>query len=56
MDNILNSKTGTLTILLADSVTEIATGKIVGIINNLKNKNTPTLLYEFNSYEILNKL
>lgn len=56
MDNILNDKTGTLTILLADPVTEIATGKVVEIINNLKIKHTPTLLYEFNSYEICYKL
>lgn len=56
MDNILNNKTGILTILLADPVTEIATAKVIEIINNLKNSNTPTLLYKFNSYEICNKL
>lgn len=56
MDNILNNKTGILTILLADPVTEIATDKVIEIINNLKNSNTPTLLYKFNSYEICNKL
>ena len=56
MDNILNNKTGILTILLADPVTEISTAKVIEIINNIKNSNTPTLLYKFNSYEICNKL
>ena len=51
MDNILNNKIGTLTILLADPVTEIATNKIMELVNDLKNNNTSTLLYEFNSYE-----
>ena len=56
MDNILNIKTGTLTILLADPVSEVATDKVVELINSLSNNNIPTLLYEFNSYEIWNKL
>ena len=56
MDNILNIKTGTLTILLADPVSEVATDKVIELINELLNKNIPTLIYEFNSYEIWNKL
>ena len=50
------TKSGTLTILLADPVTEIATDKVIELINDLSNKNIPTLLYEFNTYEIWNKL
>ena len=49
-------KPKTLNLLLSDPVTEIATSKVVEIINILKNKNTPTILYEFNSYETWNKL
>ena len=56
MDNILNIKTGTLTILLADPVSEVAIDKVVELINSLLNNNISTLLYEFNSYEIWNKL
>ena len=50
-ETIINSKTGTLTILLADPVTELATNKIMELVNDLKNNNTSTILYEFNSYE-----
>ena len=56
MDNILNYKTGTLTILLAAPVSEVATDTVVELINSLSDNNIPTLLYEFNSYEIWNKL
>lgn len=52
MDNILNSKIGTLNLLLADHVSEVATDKVIELINELSNKNIPTLIYEFNSYEI----
>lgn len=52
----MNTKTRTLTILLADPVSEVATDKVVELINSLSDNNIPTLLYEFNSYEILNKL
>lgn len=47
----MDTKQGTLTILLADPVSEVATSKVIELVNNLSNKNTPTLLYEFNSYE-----
>ena len=56
MDNILNDKTGTLTILLADPVSEVATNKVIELIKDLSNRNIPTLLYEFNTYENLHKL
>ena len=56
MDNILNSKIGTLNLLLADHVSEVATDKVIELINELSNKNIPTLIYEFNSYEICYKL
>lgn len=56
MDNILNSKIGTLNLLLADHVSEVATDKVIELINELSNKNIPTLIYEFNTYEIWNKL
>ena len=56
MDNILNIKTGTLTILLADPVSEVATNKVIELIKDLSNKNIPTLLYKFNSYEVLYNL
>lgn len=56
MDNILNSKIGTLTILLADPVTEMATDKVLELIIDLSNKNIPTLLYEFNTYENWHRL
>ena len=50
------TKLGTLTILLADPVTEIATDKVLELTNDLSNRNIPTLLYEFNTYENLHKL
>ena len=56
MDNILNSKIGTLNLLLADHVSEVATDKVIELINELSNKNIPTLIYEFNSYEICSNL
>ena len=56
MDNILNDKTGTLTILLAGPVSEVATNKVIELIKDLSNRNIPTLLYEFNTYENLHKL
>lgn len=56
MDNILNYKTGTLTILLADPVSEVATDKVVELINSLSNNNIPTLVFEFNSYQNWHKL
>ena len=56
MDNILNIKTGTLTILLADPVSEVATDKVVELINSLSNNNIPTLVFEFNSYQNWHKL
>lgn len=49
MDNILN-KTG-LILLLSNPYTELATNKIMELVNDLKNNNTSTILYEFNSYE-----
>lgn len=50
------TKPGTLIILLAEPHTELATNKIMELVNDLKNNNISTLLYEFNSYEIWNKL
>ena len=50
------TKPGTLIILLAEPHTELATYKIMELVNDLKNNNISTLLYEFNSYEIWNKL
>lgn len=52
-----NIKAGTLTLLLAEPHTEIATNKIKEIVNDLSKKSIPTLVYEFNSktyYEDLN--
>ena len=49
-------KSGTLNLLLADHVSEVATDKVIELINELLNKNIPTLIYDFNSYEIWNKL
>ena len=46
------TKPGTLIILLAEPHTELATNKIMELVNDLKNNNISTLLYEFNSYEI----
>ena len=43
-------------ILLSDQKTELGTNKIMEIVNELKSKNTPTILYEFNSYEYWYKL
>lgn len=43
-------------ILLSDQRTELGTNKIMEIVNEIKSKNTPTLLYEFNSYEKWYKL
>ena len=45
-----------LDILLVDQRTELETNKIMEIVNDLKNNNTPSLLYEFNSYEKWYKL
>lgn len=45
----MNNEAGTLTLLLADPHTELATNQIKEIVNKLNNNNTPTLLYEFNS-------
>ena len=50
------TKLGTLTILLADPVSKVATDKVIELINDLSNKNIRTLVYEFKSYEIWNKL
>ena len=49
-------KSGTLNLLLADPVTEMATDKVLELIIDLSNKNIPTLLYEFNTYEIWHRL
>ena len=56
MDNILNSKIGTLNLLLADHVSEVATDKVIELIKDLSNSNIPTLLFEFNSYQNWYKL
>lgn len=56
MDNILNSKTKTLTLLLADPHTNLATNKLEELVNDLSNNTIPTLLYEFNSYDYWYKL
>lgn len=45
-----------LDILLVDQRTELETNKIMEIVNDLKNNNTPSLLYEFNSYKKWYKL
>lgn len=45
-----------LEILLVDKISELEENKIMEIVNELKSKNTPTLLYEFNSYEKWYKL
>ena len=45
-----------LDILLVDQRTELETNKIMEIVNDLKNNNTPSLLYEINSYEKWYKL
>ena len=52
----MDTKQGTLTILLADPVSEVATNKVIELIKDLSNRNIPTLLYEFNTYENLHKL
>ena len=52
----MDTKQGTLTILLADPVSEVATNKVIELIKDLSNKNIPTLLYKFNSYEVLYNL
>ena len=49
-------KSGTLNLLLADPVSEVATNKVIELIKDLSNRNIPTLLYEFNTYENLHKL
>lgn len=49
-------KSGTLNLLLADPVTEMATDKVLELIIDLSNKNIPTLLYEFNTYENWHRL
>ena len=49
-------KSGTLNLLLADLVSEVATNKVIELIKDLSNRNIPTLLYEFNTYENLHKL
>lgn len=46
---MLEIKIGNLTILLAEPQTELATIKIMELINDLSKSKTPTLLYEFNS-------
>lgn len=43
----MNNEKGTLTLLLADPHTEVATNKVMEIINKLKSNGTPTLLYEY---------
>ena len=40
-------KSGTLNLLLADPVLEVATNKVIELIKDLSNRNIPTLLYEF---------
>lgn len=45
-----------LDILLVDQISELGENKIMEIVNELKRKNPPTLLYEFNSYEYWYKL
>lgn len=50
------TKLGTLTILLADPVTEIATDKVLELVKDLSNSNIPTLLFEFNSYKNWHRL
>ena len=52
----MKTKPKTLNLLLGDSVSEVATKKVVELINDLSNKSIQTLVYEFNSYEVWNKL
>ena len=46
---MLEIKIGNLTILLAEPQTELATIKIMELINDLFKSKTPTLFYEYNS-------